>query len=495
MAEEACIADIVEKRAALTPDRVAITFWEDGSSITYKELEEKSGALSQLLLNENLKKGDRVSILGRNSLLHIYLFFACSKTGLIFTPINHRLSPKEIKEILEDAKPKIVLIEEGFEEGVENYDIKRLMFKEVERYLTENRVTFESTEISLSTPHTIFYTSGTTGKPKGAVLSNRMILWNSFNTIVSWGIGETDVTPVLTPLFHSGGFNVLLVPTLHAGGRVILTRSFDPDETLRMVEKERVTILFGVPTMFKMITESEMFYRTDLSCLRFCISGGAPCPEKIIKTFWERGIPFRQGYGLTEAGVNCFSITNEDARRKIGSAGKPIMHMRARIVDENGKDADEGELILSGPNIMDGYWEKPEETRKVLKDGWLYTGDIARVDGEGFFYIVGRKKEMFITGGENVYFAEVENVIIQHPKVEDVAVIPVPDEKWGEVGRAVVVCKKGQFITEKEIVEFCKGKLATYKIPKSVVFTDSIPRNPYGKIIRRKLIDKFGHQR
>ncbi len=489
------VSHILSERARISGKKLALLDWNDGRWYRFWELEERALKAAAFLKHLGFKKGDRFSILSRNRLLYIDLFFACAKIGAIFTPINWRLAPPEVEYIVSDAEPSLIVFEEEFKGLIKGVKAKCLEVKEFrDRYLDIPPLEREEI-VSPKDPQVIFYTSGTTGRPKGAVLPHRMIIWNSFNTILSWGLTSYDIAPVLTPLFHSGGFNVLLVPLIHVGGRVILTRVFDPKETLDMTERERVTILFMVPTMFRMLTEVEDFDKRDLSSVRFCISGGAPCPLDLMEVFRRKGVSFRQGFGMTEVGVNCFTMDDEEAVKKAGSVGKPIMHTRAKVVDEEGRElphGEIGELIISGPHLMLGYWKKERETRETIKDGWIYTGDLAKMDQDGFFYIVGRKKDMIISGGENVYLAEVEMVIAQHPKVKDVAVIGVPHEKWGEVGRAVVVLKEGETATEEEILKFCEGKLAKYKIPKSVVFASEIPRNPYGKILRDELKMKFG---
>lgn len=495
------VAQILERRALLTPNRFGLVEWESGRRFRYGELEERANRIANFLRELGVKKGDRVSILALNGVYYVDLFFGLAKLGAIITPLNWRLAPPEQIYILNDSEPVVLFYGPEFEETVEQLKPKvrvkhYIALREYEELL--GSATPEpppSVEISLEDPHTIFYTSGTTGRPKGAVLPHRMILWNSVNTIVSWGLTADDVAPVLTPMFHSAGFNVVLVPLFHIGGRVVLTKKFDPDETLRLIEQERATIVFMVPTMFQMLAESELFAKTDFSSVRFFISGGAPCPLELIEFYQRRGLVFKQGFGMTEVGVNCFSMTAEEAFQKRGSVGKPIFHSWVKIVDEEGREVgvDEvGELIISGPHVCSGYWRRPGETKEVLKGGWFHTGDLAKRDKDGFFYIVGRKKEMIISGGENIYLAEVEQVIASHPKVKEVAVIGVPDSKWGEVGRAVVVLKPGEKATEEEIKQFCEGKLARYKIPKSVIFVDSLPRNPYGKVIRAELQEKFG---
>ena len=495
------VAQILEKRALLTPNRTGLVEWEGGRRFKYQELEERANRIANYLKTLNVGKGDRVSILALNGVYYVDLFFGLAKLGAIITPLNWRLALPEQAYILNDSEPKALFYGPEYEETVEQLKPK----VRVEHYIAlseyEELLGASSpepplpVEISLEDPHTIFYTSGTTGRPKGAVLPHRMILWNSVNTVVSWGLTQDEVAPVFTPMFHSGGFNVVLVPLFHLGGKVILTRKFDPEDALRLIEQEQATVVFMVPTMFQMMAETELFAKTDLSSVKFFISGGAPCPLELIELYQQRGLVFKQGFGMTEVGVNCFSMTAGEAFEKPGSVGKPIFHSQVKIVDEQGREVgvDEvGELVISGPHVCAGYWRKPEETAKVLRDGWFHTGDLAKRDRDGFYYIVGRKKEMIISGGENIYLAEVEGVIVAHPKVKEVAVIGVPDPQWGEVGRAIVVLKPGETATEEEIKEFCNDKLARYKVPKSVVFADELPRNPYGKVIRTELKERFG---
>jgi fatty-acyl-CoA synthase len=322
-----------------------------------------------------------------------------------------------------------------------------------------------------------------------------MIVWNSINTVMSWGLREDDIAPLFTPQFHSGGLNVLMVPLIHIGGRIIVTREFNPGPALRLIERERATIVFMVPSMFRMIAEAPELATTDLGSVRFFLSGGAPCPADLMDLFRRYGKPFRQGFGMTEAGVNCFSMTDEESELKSGSVGKPVLHGSARLADESGRDVprgEMGELLLRGPHIFSGYFGKDEDTARSFIDGWLRTEDLARIDGDGFFFIVGRKKDMIISGGENVYLAEVENVIALHPCVKEAAVIGVPDEKWGETGRALVVVSPGEPFSEEEIRAFCARHLARYKIPKTFLPVDALPRNPYGKLLRAELVRLYG---
>jgi fatty-acyl-CoA synthase len=326
------------------------------------------------------------------------------------------------------------------------------------------------------------------------MLSHRMLTWNAINTQVSWGLRENDVAPIFAPFFHAGGLNVLTTPLYHLGGTVALLRDTSPAAVLRAIEAERCTVAFAVPTVFQMLLERPEFQTADLSSLRFCISGGSPCPLPIIEGYAARGLEFRQGYGLTEVGVNCFSLAPEDARRKAGSVGRPVFHSRARLLGDDGHEAPAGvvgELALAGPHVCSGYWRRPDATAEATHDGWWRTGDLARVDDEGYYYIVGRKKDMYISGGENVYPAEVEGVLAAHPHIADVAVLGRPDPKWGEVGLAVVVPRQPGALTAEAVLAFCEGRLARYKIPKSVVFAEILPRNAMGKVVKSALYDRY----
>jgi fatty-acyl-CoA synthase len=343
-------------------------------------------------------------------------------------------------------------------------------------------------------PALIIYTSGTTGRPKGALLSHRMLMWNSINTNVAWDIVSSDVTTVHAPLFHTGGLNVLTLPLMHVGGTVVILRKFDPSEALEAIEKHRCTIFFGVPTMFQMMMESPRFDRTSFDSMRFFISGGAPCPVPLIEAYQRRGVAFTQGFGLTEVGPNCFRLGLEDAVRKAGSIGFPSFHSEARIVDEKGRDVPRGavgELLLKGLHVCSGYWQNSEATSEAFSDGWFYTGDLARQDDEGYYYIVGRAKDMIISGGENIYPAEVESVLHGHPAIASAALIGISDDKWGEMPVAVIIPRTDRAVTPDEIIEFCSGKLARYKIPRQVYFVSEFPLSASGKVVKRILKEQF----
>ncbi|MBI5934378.1 MAG: long-chain fatty acid--CoA ligase [Chloroflexi bacterium] len=498
--------DILATRARLTPNREALFDTTSEVRYTFAQINERASRAANFLREKyKIEKGDRVSILAHNNIAYVDLLFGLGKLGAILAPLNWRLTSRELMYIVNDCQPKLMIVGSDFVpvyeemrgeicveyvisveganiEGAESYEI-----------LLDQAPSSEPTRPAIAEDDAwcILYTSGTTGRPKGAVLPHRQVLWNAINTVVSWGLSEKDVSPILTPMFHSGGLFVFLVPLFYAGGQIVLARNFDADASLDLIVKEKCTVILGVPTLFQVWMNSPKFAETDFSHVHFFISGGAPCPPSLIEAWSKaKGVTMRQGYGLTEVGVNCFSMTDEDALRKRGSVGKPIFHSEMRLVNADGNDVavgDTGELIIKGPHVCAGYWNNPEATAQSLKDGWFHTGDMARQDEEGYFYIAGRFKDMIISGGENVYAAEVEAVFREHDAVADAALIGQPDEKWGEVGLVIVACKPNQSASAQELLQFCQGRLAKYKIPKRVEFVESLPYSPYGKVIKAEL--------
>ena len=504
-------SDLLTRRAEITPDREALFDQHAGDRYTYAVLNQRANRAANFLRKQfNIKKGDRVSILAQNSLPFVDLLFGLGKIGAIFAPLNWRLTANELIFIINDLQPSLLIcgpeyihVLEEMKGQIQVDNLLSLEGAEIPKALDYETLLAEAddseperVQIDPDDGYCILYTSGTTGKPKGAVLPHRQVLWNSINTIVSWGLSEKDVSPILTPMFHSGGLFVFLVPLFHIGGRVVLTRSFDPEESLEIIMAEKCTVILGVPTLFQVWMNSSTFSDADFSNVHFFISGGAPCPPSLIKAWNDsKGVVMRQGYGLTEVGVNCFTMTDEEALRKAGSVGKPIFHTQMRLVDNEGLDVSvgqTGELIISGPTVCAGYWRNPQATALSLIDGWFHTGDMARQDDEGFFYIVGRCKDMIISGGENIYAAEVEAVFREHQAVADAALIGLPDEKWGEIGLMIVALKPGYSLTDDELKEHCRGKLARFKIPKQIEFTAGLPYSPYGKVIKAELRKQFG---
>lgn len=501
--------DWLEKREQLTPNRIALVDAAAGTRHTYRQMNHRANQQAHVLKDRfTIERGDRIAILSMNCTEFLEILFAAGKVGAIFVPLNHRLVSEELEYIIKDCQPKLLIYEGQFEEKLKDLQPRvNIEFsitlhgnggsdspKDYEELLATAPVTpVHDTTVEFEDPFQILYTSGTTGKPKGVVLSHRMTFWNSVNTMIR-DILPTDITLTHTPLFYTGGLNVYTLPLFHLGGRVVLMQSWDADSALELIEEEKITMFFAIPTQFQMMLDSPRFNQTDFSSLRFVVSGGAPCPIPVMEAFREKGVMFKQGYGLTEVGPGVTAMEFEDAVRKTGSIGVPNFHMEAQIVDDEGltvKTGHVGELILRAPSMCSGYWNDPEATRRAFRDGWFHTGDLARQDEEGFLFIVGRKKDMFISGGMNVYPAEVESVLYRHPKIAEVAVIGVSHEKWGEVGMAVVVCKNEEQMTSDEVIQFCQNKLAKYKIPKAVEFMDALPKGPSGKILKKELKTSF----
>ncbi len=502
------VRDWMARRAMVSPDKTAIIDAATGTGLTYRQLDERATRLANYLRERcGIRSGDRFSILAMNRAEILEAFFAAAKLTAILVPLNYRLTRPELHYILEDCEPKVLLYEGDFRPLVEplrgattiqhyialdDSDDSETTYEEALSAATSDPVEVEHFDAEM--PALIIYTSGTTGRPKGALLSHRMLTWNSINTNINWDIASTDITTVHAPLFHTGGFNVLTLPLLHVGATVIILRSFDAGRVLELIEEYRCTIFFGVPTMFQMMMESPRFETTDFSSLRYFISGGAPCPIPLIEAFQKRGVAFTQGYGLTEVGPNCFKLGLEDAVRKIGSIGFPSFHSEARIIDDKGRDVARGgvgELILRGGHVCSGYWQNIEATDAALSGDWFYTGDLARRDEEGYYYIVGRLKDMIISGGENIYPAEVEAVLHDHPAVAAAALIGLPDSKWGETPVAVIIKREGGAVMADEIINFCAGKLARYKVPRHVVFVEEFPLLASGKIFKRLLKEEI----
>jgi len=349
---------------------------------------------------------------------------------------------------------------------------------------------FRNTVIGHDDAALIIYTSGTTAFPKGSVYTHGMMFWNSINTQMRLDITSADRSLNVAPPFHTGNWNVLLSPFLHHGAYTLILKSFDADEVLQLLEKDNLTIFWGVPTMLKMMADSPMFEPADLSRIRYFIVGGEAMPVPLIGKWHAKGVPIRQGYGLTEVGPNVTSLNHQDAIRKAGSIGKPNFYYQAKLVDDQGNEAgpnELGELILKGPTVTPGYWRNEKATRETIVDGWFHTGDIMRRDEEGFLFVMDRIKNMYISGAENVYPAEVEYMLRNHPSVDSVAIIGVPDAKWGESGMAFVVLKPGNELTETELIAYCESRIAKYKIPKHVVFLSELPKNDAGKVDRQQL--------
>jgi fatty-acyl-CoA synthase len=475
--------------------------------LTYAELDAASAAWARALRALGVGRGDRVAVLAGNRGELPALFGACLRTGAVLLPLNWRLAAPELAPVLADAAPAVLVGESRFravaEEAVGAAGGRAPRWVDLDgdapALLRRAAVAPAVDEVRAEpeAPTMLLYTSGSTGKPKGAVLPHRQLLHNAIATTTGWELGASDVAPVTTPFFHTGGWHVFTTPLLHAGGTVVLFEQFEAATFLDALAEERCTVAFGVPTQIAMLAEGPSWGRA-LPDLRWLISGGAPCPPALADRVRAAGIDFREGFGLTECGPNCFAIGAEAARAKPGSVGWPALFLEMRLDAGGGREAEPGEpgeLLLRGPQLFAGYWHDPARTAEAVDaDGWLRTGDVAARDADGAYRICGRRKEMYISGGENVFPGEVEAALAECDGVAEVVVVGVPDAKWGEVGRAFLVARADSAAGGDElaarVVAHARRRLAGYKVPKSVVVLDELPRLGSGKPDRRALVTR-----
>ncbi len=471
--------------SGIVPDNKAVSLLDGDRTYTYGNINSNGENIASYLYHiRGIRKGDRIGILSKNCIENIYLFAAAQKLGAILVPLNYRLTTYELSQLIEDADLSLLFYNKEF--GVEELDCTSILLDDIHTF--DHLESIPQIRISSQDPIFILYTSGSTGIPKGVVYSHRMLYWNSLNTSVSLGINSDSCALVCMPPFHTGGWNVLLTPVLHHGGHVILTEKFDSGEILIALDKFGCNQFMAVPTMLRMMASEPTFNNLQLKHLPYIIVGGEAMSIDLIKVYESKNISIRQGFGMTEAGPNLTSLHHNQSMKKIGSIGKPNMYVNVKLIDEIGnevKQGELGELCFSGPIVMPAYWKNEEATTEALVDGWLLSGDIALIDEEGYLYIKDRKKNMFISGGENVYPAEIEKELLKHAAITEIVVVGVPNEKWGEVGKAYVVAS--QPITEVELKEYCKGKLSKFKIPKHFEFIDKMPVSSTGKIDRKSL--------
>ncbi|MCL4528012.1 MAG: long-chain fatty acid--CoA ligase [Chloroflexi bacterium] len=504
------IGDYLARRELYSPDKLA--FIDAGKDpewrLTFRDANRRANKFANWLKSQGIGKGNRVAILARDGYEHLDSFFACSKLGAIHTALNWRLNWHELLEIFQYTAPKILIYSDDFKENVSqlisHYPLtilhldgngvgNSLPFESTLQSAPDSSVTCETLEAEDTAA--LIFTGGTTGLPKAAEVSHRMIGWNTLNTVIH-DVTHNDVYLNVFPMFHTGGLFVYTLPQVIFGGTTILIRNFDPAQVLTLLEREHVTIFAAVPTMYQMLTTAPNWNEANLSLLRFCTSGGAPLPVPLVEKYTkEKNIRFKQGFGMTEFGPGIFALAPEDAIRKAGSIGRPNFFVDVQIADDGNRflgPNEAGELVLKGPSYCSGYFNNPDATKDAVDErGYFHTGDVAYFDEEQYFFIVDRKKDMFISGGENVYPAEIEKVLYQHPAVHLCAVIGLPDKKWGEVGKACVVLKPNQSATEEELLKFMAERLAKYKVPKSVTFMDALPISAAGKILKRELRDQF----
>jgi len=504
-----------EKRATLTPDREALVDATTDRRFTYADLDRRANRTARLLDSHGIADGERVAVVSRNRPAVVDLFFATGKTGGVLAPLSHRLAPPELGELLDRVDPGLLVVEAPFVADVEagldevgTVDPPLVVIESRTDDADDERSTahlpvyteslpaddspVDTATLSPEDTHLLLHTGGSTGTPKETEITHRGIVWNSLNTVASWGLRDDDVTPMVFPMFHTGGWNVLTIPMWHMGGTVVIAREFDPGELLSVVESEGGSVFVAVPAVLRMMATHDRWDGTDLSTLRLVKSGGGPCRQSVMEAWWDRDIDLSQGYGLTECGPNNFEMPDGWPREKADRIGVPAMHVDARVVadGEPVEPGTVGELQLRSPHAAAGYLDNPEATAETFGSGWVATGDLARVDEDGYYSIEGRKKELFVSGGENVYPAEVEDVLSKHAGVDEVVVVPIPDEQWGEVGKAVVEGEDS--LTLEDIEAFCDGRLASYKIPTALSFVSSMPTSGPSKIDRQAVRDRFG---
>ncbi|MGH9054480.1 MAG: acyl-CoA synthetase [Acidimicrobiales bacterium] len=496
-------------RAAATPEARALTF--EGSTLTFAQLLGRVDRLAEAFRARGVRSGDRVGFLGVNQPAFLETLLAASRLGAIFVPLNFRLTGPELAYVIDDAGLHTLVADAdhaGVVEQVRDAIPVRSFtgvghsgdrWEPFESLIEHSPGLGKVDGIDPEAVAVIMYTSGTTGRPKGAMLTHANFWWNNTNGLHTLDVLSTDVTLVAAPLFHIGGLNVTTLMTWQKGGEVLLFRAFDPGACLEAIPRYGVTTMFGVPAMFLFLSQHPAFDSTDLTSLRTLICGGAPVPEPLIKLYNGRGIPIQQGYGLTETSPMVSFLEPAYALAKLGSAGRPPLFVDIRIAGPDGvvvaQPGERGEICTRGPHVMKGYWNKPEATAEAIDpQGWFHTGDAGWIDEDGFLYIADRVKDMVITGGENVYPAEVESVLYEHPAVAELAVIGAPDERWGEAVVAVVAVKAGESISLEDLREFGSQSLARYKLPTRLHLVDSLPRNPAGKVLKFELRERLPSQ-
>jgi len=504
------IAWWVERWSDLHPNKPAILF--EDKAITYSELHKRANRTSCWLQSLGIEKGDRVAVMLRNCPEFIELYLACSRLGAIFVPINFRMATPEVDYMLNNCGPRLFVFHGDFSKEVDRLCVRRSVPAVLVASVDEQDVDqgildyqagverYEGHEPSLTgstgpadpeEPQVIMYTSGTTGEAKGAVLSHRKTFFNCLNADIFFKLHFDDIMLVILPLFHSGGLFIQASPVLYKGATMIIHPKFDALKTFRDMERFRVTKFLGVPTIYKALLDVPPGERGDLSSLKVSAIGGEKTTHELLLRCKKAGLPVRQIIGQTETSILLWA-SEEASLARPGTVGRPVFHAEVNLVDNDGvevKPGEVGEIVVRGSIMMKEYWLDPVRTAETIRNGWLHTGDLARMDEDGYFYLVDRAKDMYISGGENVYPAEVEKVLRQHPAVEDAAVIGVPDDRWGEVGQAFIIRKTGSALKKEDLITHCEGKLARYKWPKKVILVTSFPRTSLGKV-RKTLLKR-----
>lgn len=492
--------DWIDFWSGITPDKVAAVDPSKDEKLSYALLNERGNRLSACLQQVyGLVKNDRIIVIASNCFEYLYLLAAAQKIGICIIPLNYRLTKNELSKLVEESEAKLILYQNDFEHLVGQFDYKFELKSFFYKVFDESKSTqFNPVLIDQNDPVLILFTSGSSGYPKGVKYTHKMMFWNSINTQISLVLSNETKTIICMPPFHTGGWNVLLTPVLHVGGMVIIMDKFDPQKVLDYIATYECQIFMGVPTMLQMMHDESCFDRVNLYSLKYIIVGGESMPVSLIEEYYKKGVLIRQGYGMTEVGPNLTSLHENYSLSKIGSIGKPNMYVDIRIVDENGFEVapgQSGELLLNGPVVTPGYFNDQAQNKSAFdEDGWFKTGDVVYMDEDGFLYIVDRIKNMYISGGENVYPSEVERIIKGYAEVYDIVVVGVPDKKWGEVGYAFIISEKRN---AGDIQAYCKEHLSKYKMPRYIDFVDMLPKTDSGKIDRKLLfkqaLNKIGN--
>lgn len=500
------ISPWIRKQALYQPDKVAIIFGDQ--KISYREFNRTINRIAHYFASIGIGKGDRVAVLMHNHPCMLETYFACAKSGAIFVPFNFRLTMEELKYQISDCTPKLTIFSEDVREMVD--EIQKEMKVGLPQLAMVNMTNTDSTDyidfykqiyhypdkeiecdIVPEDCHMIMYSSGTTGYPKGIVMPHRKAFWNTINAVHSLDLSRKDISLCVLPFFHSGGLNVVTIPTLYQGGTVVILSKFDVELVLKTIEDIGCTNIVGVPTIYECLLDEIEKNTWNLSSLRFLLCGGAPLSVGVIEAYKNHSLRLMQVFGGTETSI-CTCLKPEDAFAHIGSSGQPLMHVEVLVVDENGnkvKQGEVGEAVTKGPTVMTGFWNDPEDTKKVLKGDEFHTGDLVVMEEGDYLKVVGRKKDMIISGGENIYPAEIERVLSLNPKIKEAVVVGCKNDKWGEVGVAVVVLKDNQQMTLEDLTQFCGKNLAKYKIPKHLKIIKELPRTPTGKVRKEALLE------
>jgi fatty-acyl-CoA synthase len=498
--------DWITHHARRTPDQIAVIDLAGERRLSYRGFDQRIARLAWHLRHRlDIARGERIAVLAHNTTDTLEVQFACGRIGAIFVPLNARLTVPELQFIIGDAAPQLLIHDGDLAETALTVaglcrtpsTLQLGAGGSYEAAIAASKPLDQPERATLDDISTIMYTSGTTGRPKGAIITHGMTFWNCVNLGGPAYVTPSSVLLTVLPLFHTGGLNCYTNPVLHAGGTVLIMRTFDPALTLKLISDPSwgINSFFGVPSIYQFLAQHPDFASADFSRLIIGGVGGAAMPVPLLKIWEERGVALQQGYGMTETSPAVLVLDRQDAARKAGSAGKPVLHTEVRIVRPDGTDAaigELGELWVKGPNITPGYWNRPDADKASFTDGWLHTGDATRIDEEGFYFIVDRWKDMYISGGENVYPAEIENVLYQHPAIAEAAVIGAADQRWGEIGVAVVAVKPGHLLSKTDIDAHCAANLARFKCPALIHFVDALPRNATGKVHKPTLREKYG---